>query len=205
MSTGLQLSALNSIESPGFTSCFPDGPATSVEPWFALRVKSNFEWVASTNLRQRGYREFLPTYTIRSRWSDRSKLLERPLFPGYVFCSFNPERRIRVLTAPGVLHIVGFGKQLVPIDEFEIKTLWATLQSGVPLQPWPYLKSGETVLVERGPLRGLEGLVSEFKGRHRLIVSITLLQRSIAAEIDREVVRPIHSRRSLAVPHLVEV
>jgi transcription antitermination factor NusG len=197
---GVQLSSLNSIESDGFTVSLPDSPATSFEPWFALRVKSNFEWVTSANLRQRGYREFLPTYTIRSRWSDRSKFLERPLFPGYVFCSFNPDRRIPVLTAPGVLYVVGFGKQLVPIDEPEIKALWATLQSGVPLQPWPYLKGGERVLVERGPLKGLEGLVSEFKGRHRLIVSITMLQRSIAAEIDRDVVRPIFSGRSVGRP-----
>jgi transcription antitermination factor NusG len=129
---------------------------------------------------------------MRSRWSDRIKTIEKPLFPGYVFCHFSPHRRLPILTTPGVLHIVGIGKEPVPVDANEIETVWATLHSGVLLRPWPFLLVGKRVRVERGPLMGIEGIVTQFKGSCRLVVSVSLLQRSIAAEVERECVRPIN-------------
>jgi transcription antitermination factor NusG len=161
--------------------------------WFALRVKSNFERTTTLHLRQRGYQGFLPTYTTHKRWSDRIKTVEKPLFPGYVFSNFDPNRRLPILTTPGVLHIVGFGKEPLPIDTNELEAVWATLRSGVLVRPWPYLQVGERVTVERGPLAGVEGLVQRLKGAFRLVVSITILQRSIAAEVDREWIRPVRS------------
>ena len=174
----------------------PMGPSPSEAfraeyPWFALRVKSNFERVAASHLGQRGYHEYLPAYQTRSQWSDRVKVVERPLFPGYVFCSFDPSSRLPVLATPGVLHIVGIGKKPAPVDESELEAVRATLQSGLSVGPWPFLQVGERVVVDRGPLRGLEGLVTHLKGAYRLVISITLLQRSIAAEIDREWIRPV--------------
>lgn len=166
--------------------------SSSSRRWFALRVKSNFERTTALHLRERGYEEFLPTYTARSRWSDRIKAVEKPLFPGYVFCNFNPSLRLPVLTTPGVLHIVGIGKEPVPVDRRELTAVWATLQSGLLLRSWPFLQVGERVVVERGPLMGVEGVVTHLKGTYRLVVSITLLQRSIAAEIEREWIRPLH-------------
>jgi transcription antitermination factor NusG len=160
-------------------------------PWFALRVKSNFERVAASHLGQRGYHEYLPSYQTRSQWSDRVKIVERPLFPGYVFCSFDPSSRLPVLATPGVLHIVGIGKKPARVDESELEAVRATLQSGLSVGPWPFLQVGERVVVDRGPLRGLEGLVTHLKGAYRLVISITLLQRSIAAEIEREWIRPL--------------
>ena len=159
--------------------------------WFALRVKSNFERTTAFHLQQRGFQEFLPTYTNQARWSDRTKMVEKPLFPGYVFCNFNPARRLPILTTPGVLHVVGFGKEPVPIDDAELEVVRATLQSGLMVRPWPFLQVGERVTVERGPLAGVEGLVQQIKGAFRLVVSITLLRRSIAAEIERDWIRPI--------------
>ena len=164
----------------------------SAQQWFALRVKSNFERITALHLRQRGYQEFLPTYTTQSRWSDRLKIVEKPLFPGYVFCSFNPLLRLPILTTPGVLQVVGVGKEPIPVNQAEIEAVWATLRSGLLVRPWPFLEVGETVVIERGPLTGTEGIVKEFKGTYRLVVSITLLQRSIAAEIERDWIRPVY-------------
>lgn len=130
-------------------------------------------------------------YTARIRWSDRVKTVEKPLFPGYVFCGFDPHRRLPILTTPGVLHIVGFGKEPVPVDDVELEAVRATLRSGLLVRPWPFLQVGERVVVERGPLAGVEGRISQFKGAFRLVVSISLLRRSIAAEIERGWIRPV--------------
>lgn len=159
--------------------------------WFALRVKSNFERTAAFHLIQRGYKQFLPTYTVRTNWSDRVKNIEKPLFPGYVFCAFDPARRLPVLMTPGVLHVVGIGRDLVPVNESELKAVWTTLRSGLLIRPWPYLQVGETVAIERGPLAGVEGYVVQIKGNFRLVVSISLLQRSVSAEIERDWIRPV--------------
>jgi transcription antitermination factor NusG len=159
--------------------------------WYALRVKSNFEQTTALHLHQRGLEEFLPTYVTRSRWSDRVKIMERPLFPGYVFCRFDPERRLPVLTTPGVLHVVGVGREPVPVDDGEMEAVWTALQSGVSVGPQPFLQVGERVIVERGPLKGIEGIVTQLKGCYRLVVSIMLLQRSIAAEIEKDWIRPL--------------
>jgi transcription antitermination factor NusG len=170
------------------------GPVQGPLPWYAVRVKSNCERTVAALLDQRGYQRFLPTCEVRTRWSDRVKTAERILFPGYVFCSFNPSDRLPILSTPGVLHVVGVGKQPAPVPEIEMRSLWTTLESGLTVGPWPYLQSGDWVVVERGSLAGVEGIVTHLKGGYRLVVSIALLQRSIAVEIDRDWVRPL--RRS---------
>ena len=169
-------------------------PKQSSFPWFAVRVRSNCERTVATLLEQKGYQRFLPTCQVRTRWSDRIKTSDRILFPGYVFCSFNPCYRLPILSTPGVLHLVGVGKEPVPVPEVEMSALWTSLQSGAAVGPWPYLQSGDRVIVERGALAGVEGIVTHFKGGCRLVVSIAMLQRSIAAEIERDWVRPL--RRS---------
>ncbi|HUI79002.1 MAG TPA: transcription termination/antitermination NusG family protein [Bryobacteraceae bacterium] len=168
----------------------------SSHPWFAVRVKSNCERTVATLLDQRGYQQFIPACRMRTRWSDRVKLADRILFPGYVFCSFDPYDRLPVVSTPGVLHVVGVGKEPAAISGKEIRALWTAVRSGVPVSAWPYLQSGDWVVVERGALAGVEGIVTHFRGGYRLVVSIALLQRSIAAEIDREWVRPLRSTRS---------
>jgi transcriptional antiterminator NusG len=175
------------------------GPVQFPLPWYAVRVKSNCERTVATLLEQRGYQRFLPTCKVRTCWSDRVKTADRILFPGYVFCSFNTNKRLPILSTPGVLHLVGVGKEPAPVPEMEMRALWTTLQSGVPLGPWPYLQSGDWVVVERGVLAGVEGIVTQIKGGYRLVVSIGLLQRSIAAEIDRDWVRPLRRTASRRV------
>ncbi len=159
-------------------------------PWYALRVRARHESSTAAILRDRGFVEFLPQYTTTRRWSDRIRQQEQPLFPGYLFCQFDYNRRLPVLTTPGVIHIVGTGKLPRPVDEGEIRALQAVVGSGLLLQPWPFLKPGQRVTIQDGPLRNVEGTISSLDGRDRLIVSITLLQRSVAVCIERSWVRP---------------
>lgn len=160
--------------------------------WFALRVKSHCERITAAGLRSRGYEEFLPTYPSRRRWSDRWVDQELPLFPGYVFCRFDPVDRLPILKIPSLVHIVGIGKTPLPVEDQEIAAIQAIVRSGLAAEPWPYLRVGDTVRVEYGSLCGLEGILVEVKKRHRLVVSVTLLQRSVAVEIDHDWVSPVH-------------
>lgn len=170
-------------------------------PWFAVRVRSKHERVTALHLEERGYEEFTPSYKVERRWSDRTKAMEQFLFPGYVFCRLNPQNRLPVLTAPGVVGLIGCGKIPTPIPDHEIERIRRMVQSGLLVTPWPFLELGQTVVIERGPLTGVEGILEEVKGKCRLIVSINLLHRSVAAEVDRQWVRPIKScGHAAAVP-----
>ncbi len=111
-----------------------------------------YESFVAAHLDGRGYEWFLPLHKVRRRWSDRFKEIEQPLFPGYVFCRFNPANRFPILTTPGVFLIVGIGKTPVSIHETEISAIQATVKSGFPSQPWPFLQIGQRVKIEHGPL-----------------------------------------------------
>jgi len=170
--------------------------AESPLAWYALRVRSNSEWAVSTALTSKDYESFLPTYRTRRRWSDRMKEIEAPLFQGYTFCRFDATRRLPILTTPGVVSIVGSTAGPIPVDDREIASVRGMVASGAVIGPWPFLREGQYVAVERGPLAGVEGIVVSFKGQYRLAVSVSLLQRSVAVEIDRNWVRPTSNHRS---------
>jgi transcription antitermination factor NusG len=161
-----------------------------MENWYAIRVRSNFEKVVQECLRQHDLEEFLPVYLKKSRWSDRVKTIERPLFPGYVFGRFNPANRLPVLKMPGVVNILGNSAGPMAVDDEELHAIRRTVESGHTLIPWPYLAAGDSVIVEGGALAGLEGIFVRAKDICRVVVSLNLLQRSIAVELDRESVRP---------------
>ena len=157
------------------------------ERWFGIEVHSRRESRVVDEFAIRGLDFFLPTRRIKRRWSDRIKVLDVPLFPGYVFSRFDIADRLRVLNCPGVSKIVGAGNVPVAIEEGEIDAIKALVASGVVLTPWPYLRAGQRVRIEHGPLEGLEGLVVRAReGSLRVVVSVTLLQRSVAAEIERD-------------------
>lgn len=160
-------------------------------PWFALQTRCRHENMVALQLRGKGYEPFLPVYKSRRRWSDRVKEIDQPLFPGYLFCRFDPLDRMPILVIPGVVQIVGIGKQPIPIDDEEIAGIQAAVQSGLPREAWPYQQVGEKVRVECGPLRGVEGILLNIKSSHRLILSVTLLQRSVAVEVDEAWVTPV--------------
>ncbi len=154
--------------------------------WFALQVRSRHERVTAAALRNRGYEQFLPLYESRRRWSDRVKVLSLPLFPGYVFCRFAPSQRSAVLgEIPGVYGVVCSGRIPAPIDGVEIQALQAVVHSRAFAEPWPFLNMGGRVRIAEGPLKGLCGILIQTKQQQRLVLSVTLLQRSVAVEVDR--------------------
>jgi len=161
--------------------------------WFALRVRSKHETIVRMHLRERGYEEFAPSYKEERRWSDRKKLVEQFLFPGYVFCRCDPAVRLPLITTPGVVGLVGFGKTPAAIPDHELNQVRKLIDSGLLVKPWPFLRLGQAVVIERGPLSGVEGILQEIKGQFRLVLSINLLQRSVSTEVDRNWVRPLSS------------
>ncbi len=165
---------------------------TPIQSWYALRVKSNFERTASVFLGGKGYTTYVPLYRELRSWSDRANITEVPLFPGYVFAQFDVNNRLPVLTTPGVVHIVPPNRPPVEVDQAELDRVRKAVDSGLPVGPHPFLRAGQSVIVTRGSMTGLEGILVQVKRTFRLVVSVTLLQRSIAAEIDRDWVRPVN-------------
>jgi len=158
--------------------------------WFALRVKPRTEQVVARMLRGKGYEEFLPLHRERQRWSDRVKTVETPLFGGYVFCRFDVQHRLGILTTPGVLHVVSVGKTPHPIDKEEIDSLRVLTESGLQLEAWPYMHVGERVRIVAGPLAGASGILQSVKSQDKLVVSVSLLQRSVAVVVPESSVWP---------------
>jgi transcription antitermination factor NusG len=180
------------------TACAREGEISRQRgSWFALGLRSNFEKTTATLLEHQGYEALSPTYRIRRRWSDRLKEIETPLFPGYVFCRMDLAERGPVLMTPGVVRIIGFGSEPAPVADLEIVAIQAIMKSGLLSRPWPFLAVGDPILVESGPLAGTTGFLTCVDEQYRLIASISLLQRSIAVELDRDWVRPAHSLRSV--------
>jgi transcriptional antiterminator NusG len=168
-------------------------PDLQTRPWYALRLRSNYERITATHLRERGYQEFAPSYKVEKRWSDRTRQIDQFLFPGYLFCRFDPNDRLPILSAPGVVDVVGFGKMPQPIPDAEIERVRRMVEAGLLVTPYPYVEVGQAVLIERGPLTGVEGILVEVKGNARLVVSVNLLRRSVSAEVDRNSIRPIQA------------
>ncbi len=168
--------------------------------WYALTVRPRHERIAAQNLRTRGFQEFLPVYRARRQWSDRIKELEVQLFPGYVFCRFGYASRLAVRTTPGVIAVVGFGKTPCPVPEEEVASIQAIVASGLRAQPWPYLRAGQKVRIEEGCLAGVEGVVVRDKDAWRVVVSVEILQRSVAVEIDRQLLRAADPWRMRLAP-----
>ncbi len=165
-------------------------PACSQQLWFALQVKPRHEKSSAAGLLYKGYESLLPLHRSRRRWSDRVKAVDVPLFPGYVFCRFDPAHRVPILTTPGVASIVGNGKAPVAVADAEVAALKGLARSGLDAEPWPYLEIGSRVRIGEGPLYGVEGVLLRFKQQYRLVLSVTLLRRSVAVEVDARWVEP---------------
>lgn len=165
---------------------------SSQHSWYALQVRSRWETSTASLLTAKGYQTFLP---LRSREKQRRNALARvaasPLFPGYVFCQFDPFVRLPILVTPGVIAVVGSGRVPTPVAESEIEAIQTVVSSGLQAQPWPFLEIGEQVRIQTGALTGLSGFLVSFKGVSRIVVSVSLLCRSVAVEIDRSSVCPL--------------
>jgi transcription antitermination factor NusG len=157
--------------------------------WFALKVRARAERSAQDILVSRGFEVFCPTYTERRQYSDRIKAVEAALFPGYLFCRLAWNNRLPVLSAPHVEYIVGFGTEPTPVAPAQVEAIQTIIQSGANCRPHPFLRVGQRVRLQSGPLANVEGVLVGSRGSHRLVVSIELLQRSVAVEVDSAFVR----------------
>jgi transcription termination/antitermination protein NusG len=139
------------------------------------------------DLAQRGFEALLPAHRVRKQWSDRIRVTEEAVFPGYLFCRFALSERFQVLASPSVIHVVGIRNTPIPITAVEIDAVQKIVASQIVLMPWPYLQAGELVRIDAGPLAGVQGVIIRSDTTNpRIVVSVTLMQRAVAAEIDRE-------------------
>jgi len=184
-------------------------PETVSESWFALQVRTRWESSTAVLLSGKGYETLLPTFKTKRRWSGRLREVNAPLFPGYVFCRFDGQKRLPILITPGVIAVVGRGRVPVPVENSEIGAIQRVVSSGLRVEPWPFLEVGQRVRIDEEALQGLQGILVNFKGNRRIVVSVSLLRRSVALEIDRSKVSPVETPKKptlerLAVSPLLE-
>lgn len=155
--------------------------------WVAIHVRVNREWTVANELARHGYEQLLPTYVPRQQASGRRA--PQPLFPGYLFCRYTLNNPHRIVQTPGVLQIVGIGRTPIAVPDDEVEAIRRVVMLGIHSEPWRFLEVGQRVLIRYGPLAGVAGILLAVRNSIRLIVSITLLRRAVALEIDaRDVV-----------------
>lgn len=162
----------------------PDSPA-----WYAIWTRSRHEQVVRDHIQRKGLEAFLPTITRWSRWKDRKKQIDWPLFPGYCFARFDARARVPVLTCPGVVKIISFNGEIAPIPEYEIEGIRTLVESDLQYDPCPLMHEGMMVEVVHGPLAGVVGRLVR-KGAHaRLVLSVDLIGQAVSVEVDAADVR----------------
>ena len=152
--------------------------------WFAIHTRHQHEGLAARSLASKGLEVFLPQYTSVRQWSDRTKEISLPLFPCYLFLREGLEQWPRARTTPGVLGLVGFAGVPAIIPDVEIEAVRRTVARCVEVEPHPFLKCGDWVRVKCGPLEGIEGILVRNKKQFRLVLSVELVQKSAAVEVD---------------------
>jgi transcription antitermination factor NusG len=162
---------------------FTAGPS-----WYALYTRAQHEKVVAQALASKGFEILLPMYRAVHRWKDRTKELALPLFPGYVFIQGGLDRRLEIVSTPGLHNFVTVGGRPAPIPGVEIETVKRTVLECACVEPHPFLKSGDWVRVKHGPLEGIEGVLVRKKNQFRLVLSVKLLQQAVAVEVDASMV-----------------
>lgn len=158
--------------------------------WFAFRVRPRHEKAVALALRERGCNEFLPLIRERRRWANRMRHVDLPLFPGYVFCYAQRFGLLPILTTPGVIDVVRAGATPIAAEKAEIESLRSAVTNDIPMERCSYLEMGRTVEIVEGPLTGMKGILVNVRKSHRLVLSVSLLCRSVLIEIDPKWVRP---------------
>ena len=161
----------------------------SDENWFALWTRSRHEQVVREQLEQKRIETFLPTVTRWSRWKDRKKKIDWPLFPGYCFARFDPRERLPVLKCTGVVSIISFEGEPAPIPEPEIDGIRRLVQSDLAYDPCPMIREGMMVEVVHGPLTGVIGRLVRKNDKARLVLSVDLIGQAVSVEVDAADVR----------------
>lgn len=159
-------------------------PSLRQEHWYAAYTCANHEKRVNIELEARNVEHFLPLYRSVRRWKDRRVSLELPLFPGYVFVRIALSDRLHVLQIPSVVHLVGFNGHPVALPDHEMDILRSGFPRSLRAEPHAYLTVGRRVRLKSGPLAGIEGILLRRKGNCRVVISIELIQRSVALEMD---------------------
>lgn len=171
-----------------------DSASNEDSHWWALYTRHQHEKVVADILSAKGFEVFLPLYDSIRRWKDRQKLLSLPLFPCYVFVRGGVTRRLQVITTPGVHMILNHGERVAVIPENEIHAIRQTVEGHFRMEPHPFVRCGDRVRVTRGSLLGVEGILVRKKNQFRLVLSVDMLAKSVAVEIDATDIEPITER-----------
>ncbi len=173
-----------------------NGPNLSDAPmshggWWALYTRHQHEKAVSDVLSMKGFEVFLPVYESVRRWRDRKKLLSLPLFPCYVFVRGGLDRKLQIVSTPGVHMVLRRGEEIAIVPDMEIEAIRRTLEGKLNVEPHPFLRCGERVRVKRGALEGVEGILVRKKNRFRLVISVQMVAQSVAVEMDGMDVEPL--------------
>ena len=168
--------------------------------WFAAYTQPNHEKSVARQMSERAIPHYLPLYESVRQWKDRKMRLDLPLFPGYVFVRMPLQNRLTVIQVPSVIRLVGFGGEPTAIPEAELTAIRTCLDHDCKLQPHPVLRAGQRVRITRGPLTGIEGILVRKKGISRLVLSIGLITRAVAVEVNIGEIEavPVPARRAAA-------
>jgi transcription antitermination factor NusG len=166
--------------------------------WYAIFTRHQHEKTVEQILTNKGFETLLPLYSVSRRWTDRAKRLSLPLFPCYVFLKGGLERRLDILTTPGIHDLVSIAGQPAAIPSIEIDAIRRAVESGFRLEPHPALKSGDWVRVKNGPLEGIRGILARKKNLHRLVLSVEMLGKAVSVEVDLLQVERINPKPSNA-------
>jgi len=164
------------------------------QPWWALYTRHQHEKTVADMLATKGFNVFLPLYDSTRKWKDRTKLLSLPLFPCYVFVKGGLDRKLQVVSTPGVHMILYRGEQVAAIHEQEMAAIRSAVEGRLKIEPHPFLKCGQKVRVLRGAMEGVEGILTRKKNRFRLVLSVDMLAQSIAVEVDAADVEPVDEK-----------
>jgi transcription termination/antitermination protein NusG len=174
------------VRPPGDT-----GKDRGPDHWFAVWTRSRHEQVVRSQLDERQVTVFLPTVARWSRWKDRKKKIDAPLFPGYVFARFDPADRLNVLKCSGVVSIVSFNGEPAPVPDDQIESIRTLVESTLPYDPCPMIKTGARVEVVHGPLKGVVGRLARKGSQSRLVLSVELIGQAISVQVDAADVRAL--------------
>lgn len=163
--------------------------------WYALYTRHQHEKMVDQVLTNKGFNTFLPLYATTHNWKDRTKTLTLPLFPCYVFLKGGIDRRLHILTTPGIYGLVSSAGQPAAIPDIEIEAIRRVVESGVRVETHPYLRCGNWVRVKCGPLTGIEGILVRRKNISRLVLSVEILGTAAAVEVAAFQVEPVNGPR----------
>jgi transcription antitermination factor NusG len=165
--------------------------AEAAASWWVIYTRHQHERVVAEMLGSKGFEVFLPLYESVRRWKDRNKVIKLPLFPCYVFARGGLSRRLQIITTPGVQMILAHGEQVSLVPDGEIDAIRRAVEGCLRVEPHPFLRCGERVRVRRGTLEGVEGILIRKKNLYRLVLSVDMMAKSVAVEIDASDVEPV--------------